>query len=167
MKHVIEYFAANKVKLFELMLKKWKTLQELVRVLRIPYEATIKLQDPFITLSDAYSFWTKMTLHLEACAAKDAFKTKLPQKLIAALNERKSLIFNTVEMECCLFLDPRFRRVVLNNGEPSAQVKEYLVDLWSRINCSSQNNTSKNAYSDGSTEFHFSFDETSEFSSFL
>lgn len=167
MKHVIEYFAAKKVKLFEMMLKKWKTLQELVRVLRIPYEATIKLQSPYITLSDAYSIWTKMTLHLEAFAAKDAFKTNLSQKLITALNERKSLIFNTVEMECCLFLDPRFHRVVLNNGEPSLQVKEYLIDLWRRINCLSQNNTSNNAHSNGSTEFHVSFDETAEFSKFL
>lgn len=112
-----------------MMLEKWKTLQEMTRVLRIPYEATVKLQNPFITLSDAYAIWTKMTLHLEACAARDAYKTGLSQWLITALNERKTPIFDTAEMECCLFLDPRLRRIVLTNGEPSERVNEYLVNL--------------------------------------
>lgn len=161
-KHVVEYFAGNKVKLFEMLLKKWKTLQEMTRVLRIPYNATIAFQNPFITLSDAYAIWTKMTLHLEACAAKEVFKTKLPQELIIALNERKLSIF-TEEMECCLYLDPRFRRVILDSSESTARAEGYLINLWNRISSL----PSKNETSNASSEFHVSFDETSEFNRLL
>lgn len=161
-KNVVEYFAEKKVKLFEMALKKWKILQELVRVLRIPYDATIALQNPFITLSDVYGIWTKMTLRLGACAAKDAFKTGLPQKLITALNDKEKFIFDTPEMESCLFLDPRFRTVILNNRDKCNRAKEYLLSLWSRINSLPQLNGSKNVSSNGSSEFHVSFDEQAE-----
>lgn len=167
LKNVVEYFAGNKVKLFEMVLKKWKTLQELVRVLRIPYDATIALQNPFITLSDVYGIWTKMTLRLGACASKDAFKTGLPQKLVTALNARKEFIFNTPEMESCLFLDPRFRTVILNNRDSCDRAKEYLLSLWGRINSSTQLNTSKSVASNGSSEFHVSFDEQAELNRLL
>lgn len=161
-KNVVEYFANNKVKLFEMALKKWKILQEFVRVLRIPYDATIALQSPFITLSEVYGIWTKMTLRLGACAAKNVFKTGLSQKLIAALNAKKESIFNTPEMEGCLFLDPRFRTVILNNRDKYDRAKEFLLSLWSRINSLPQSNASKNMSSNGSSEFHVSFDEQAE-----
>lgn len=158
-KHVVEYFAKKNVKLFSMTLQKWKTLQEMIRVLRIPYNATIALQNPYITLSDVFGIWTKMTIHLEACAAKDLFKTELSQKLISASNARKESILNTPEMECCLFLDPRFRRVVLNNSGSVERAKAHLINLWSRINSFKKKNTSTNATANASSEFHVSFDE--------
>lgn len=158
-KIAIEYFAKKRVKIFEMALQKWTTVQELVRVLRVPYEATIALQNPCITLSDLYGIWKKMTLRLEAFAAKDGiFQTTLAPKLIAALNKREASIFNTPQMEACLFLDPRFRTVILNNRDAIDRAKEYLLCLWSRLNSLTESNTPQN----GSTEFHSSFDEQVE-----
>lgn len=143
-------------------LTKWKTLQELVRILRIPYTATIALQNPRITLSDVFGIWTKMTIHLEALAAKDAFKTELSQKLLTALNNRKVSIFNTPEMECSLFLDPRFRGVILDKRDSVERARAHLINLWSRINSFQAENTSMNTNANVSSEFHFSFDEQAE-----
>lgn len=160
--NVVDYFAKKKVKLFEMVLKKWKTLKELVRVLRIPYDATIALQNPSITLSDLFGIWTKMTLRLGACAAKDAFKTGLSQELITALNARKESIFNTVEMECCLFLDPRFRGVILKNNDSANRARAQLISLWCQINSLRKENTSHRVLSNSSSEFHVSFNEQAE-----
>lgn len=140
-------------------LRKWKTLQELIRVLRIPYHATIALQNPRITLSDVFGIWTKMIIHLEAVAAKPTFKTELSQKLISALNNRKDSIFNNPAMECCLFLDPRFRNVILSDRDSTVRAKANLIN---RIDSFQTKNTSTNAHSNVSSEFHISFDEQAE-----
>lgn len=95
--------------------QKWKTLNELKIVLEIPYNATLALQQLNITLSDVYGIWQKMVLHLKACAASQNFKTKLANHLIDALNARYGTIFNNKEMQCCLYLDPRYRTVILND----------------------------------------------------
>lgn len=164
---MVEYFAGKNVKLFFLTIRKWKTLQELIRVLRIPYDATIALQSPTITVSDCFGIWTKMTLLLEACASKNVFKTGLAQKLITALNNRKKPIFDTPEMQCSLFLDPRFRRFVLNDRDQTERAKAYAVSIWNRINSLQSNSSSNDELENKSSEFHVSIDEQAELNRFM
>lgn len=106
-----------------------KTLKELILVLEIPYNATIALQNSRITLSDLFGIWTKMKLHIQACAAKESYKTKLSQHFVESLNARHVAIFNYPEMEYCLFLDPRFRNVIVRDRDAVERVKENLIRL--------------------------------------
>lgn len=157
MKHVVDHFAQKKVKLFELIVQKWKILRELVMVLKIPFNATVSLQNPSITLSDVFGIWHKMKLHLEACVSKSKFKTNFAKHLVDALNRRYNAIFDNPEMECALFLDPRYRTVVLNNIA-AERAKLTLIDLWKRIKCLKENNSTVQN-SNCSSDFNFSFDE--------
>lgn len=157
LKRIVEYFARKKVRLFEMILQKWKTLKELVVVFKIPYNATIALQNPRITLSDVYGIWTKMRLHLEACAEKESFKTKLSQNLIECLKDRYETIFNNPKMECSLFLDPRFRGIILNNQEVLDRTEANLVELHNRLQSLKANTTQQ--FSNESSDLHLSFDE--------
>lgn len=146
-----------------MLLSKWKTLKEMILVLRIPYDATIALQNPQITLSDVYGIWTRMKIHLEACAARTAYKTQLSEKLIEALNERRDAIFNTPMMECALFLDPRFRSIISTNRDAVERVKMNLNDLWNQLNFTRrQVSESTVGISTDSDDLHLSFDEIAE-----
>lgn len=163
-KLVVEYFAGQGVKLFQMILSKWKTLKELVYVLKIPYNATVALQNPNITLSDVFGIWTKMRLHLEACAEKNIYKTKMSNYLVSSLNARKDTISNNSQMDCCLFLDPRFRGYILNDSRATERAKTNLVNIWRRLNFLGQTNKSLNETSHASSDFRD--EETNESSGF-
>lgn len=123
----------KKVLLFKIILYKWKTLKELILVLKIPHDATIALQNANLTLSDVFGIWTKMKLHLRAFCKKESYKTKLSQNLVDCLEGRYDTIFNNPIMECCLFLDPRFRSVILKNREAVERVKANFLELHRRL----------------------------------
>lgn len=141
-KHVVEYFTQKKVKLFAMMLGKWNILEELILVLEKPYDTTISLQNQRLTLSDVYSIWSIMSIHLKACAANAAYKTQLAQKLLRALETKKHMIFDNPEMDCCIFLDPRFRHVLTR--EKQEQAKTYITRLYTQLNSLQDSNKSTN-----------------------
>lgn len=141
--------------------QKWKTLKELTLVLEIPYNGTIALQSPCITLSDVFGIWTRMRLHLEACASKRSYKTKLSQNLVECLKERYGAIFSNPQMECSLFLDPRFRGIILKDRDAVERTKLNLVNLYHRLNFL-RKPSSANHFSNTSSDLHLSFDELGE-----
>lgn len=161
MKKVVDHFAGKKVQLFEMITQKWKSLKELVLVLEIAYNATIALQSPCITLSDVFGIWTKIRIHLEACAAKSSFKTKLSQNLIECLQARYHTVFDNAQMKCSLLLDPRFRNVILKDRESFDIAKSTLVNLYHRLNGLHEPSPINQA-SNASSDLHLSFDEQSE-----
>lgn len=138
----------------------------MVYVLKIPYNATVALQNPNILLSDVFGIWTKMQLHLEACAEQSIYKTKMSNYLLTALNARKDTIFRNSQMECCLFLDPRFCGHILNDNDATKRAKTNLVNIWRRINFLEQTNNSVNE-AHALSDFHFSFDEDMELNKLL
>lgn len=143
-----------------MMLQKWSTLYELILVLKVPYNATIALQNPYITLSDVYGIWMKMKIHLAALSKKKGYKTQLTQNLIECLEERYDTIFSNPKMECCLFLDPRFRNVILQNQEVVERTKSNLVDLYYRLKGLVPNSTIQ--LSNASSDLNLTFDEQTE-----
>lgn len=67
---VIEHIAvkAGKIKKyaeFPLILQMWRTLKEIIYILKIPYEAMISLQSRKLTLSDTFGKWLEVKLHLK------------------------------------------------------------------------------------------------------
>lgn len=161
MKRVIDYFAAKNIKLFQLVLRKWKTLKELIHVSDVTYNATIALQNPCITLSDVYGLWEKMRIRLEAYAAKSTFKTKLSQNLIQFLQVRYPSVFDNAQMKCALLLDPRFRRVIKRDRNEYELAKSTLVKLYHRLK-GLQPSQSTTQISNASSDFNVSVDEESE-----
>lgn len=139
-------------------MQKWKILKELILVLKIPYDATVALQNANITLSDVYGIWTKMKLHLQACTEKESYKTKLSQNLVACLEEKHNVIFDNPKMDCALFLDPRFRRVILQNREAVERAKSNLLDLHRHLISVKTANTITTDLSNASSDLHLSFD---------
>lgn len=155
---MIEHFARKKVKLFSMIIRKWISLEELVLVLEKPYDATISLQNPRLTLSDVYGIWSMMTIYLEACAANRAYKTHLSQKLLQGLESKKYMIFDNPEMDCCLFLDPRFRHVIFSDQEKCEQTKEKIIHLWEQLETLQSNLPTP----DEPNSLHFAFDARAE-----
>lgn len=102
-----------------------------------------------------------MVLHLKACAAKQNFKTKLANYLIDALNARYGTIFNNKEMQCCLYLDPRYRSVILNDPIALEDTKLDLKNMWNRIKSMQATNSTVQT-SNASSSSNFSFDEQAE-----
>lgn len=133
--HVIKHYAVSEnSKIFQLLLKKWAVLKELVVLLRSPYNATIAFQNQRLTLSDTYGKWLGMQLFLEVCTSKASFKTGLAKHLLTALKNRNEKIFNNPLMSCALYLDPRFHFQFIKCTEKTEQAKENLLKIWRRLN---------------------------------
>lgn len=107
-----------------------------------------------------------MKIHIEACAAKESYKTNLSQKLIDALNTRQAAVFTNPEMECCLFLDPRFRSVILKDPDAVERTKENLIRLWNHLNLLKRPNSTIHTSND-SSDLHLSFNEQIELDKFI
>lgn len=122
------------MKMFSLLLKKWNILQELIVILQVPYKATIALQNPRITLSDAFSIWVKIDIHLKTLSKKKSYKTNLAKHLLDSYLIRKEKIFNNPAMVCALYLDPRFRIEIIRNEDKRNQAKSMLLNIWRRLN---------------------------------
>lgn len=87
---MIEHLAdIENIRMFQLILRKWQTLKELVYTLSIPERATIDLQQKKLVLSDVFAIWMKMALHLNRCNARKSYKTNLSKCLLDAFDERK------------------------------------------------------------------------------
>lgn len=159
--NVIRHFA-NTEQSCKLLLRKWKALKELVILLKIPYNATIEFQYQKLTLSDVYSKWVGMQLHLEMCITKPQFKSGLAKHLLDALKSRNENIFKNPFMVCALYLDPRYRNAIISNHEKSEEAQKTLTKIWHRINAidATPNNDSTVANMNISSDLSFDdFDE--------
>lgn len=131
---IVKYYATEvNVKACKLLLKKWSLLKELYLVLQIPYNVTILFQSKKLTLSDVYSKWLGMQLHLEACAQKKSYKTGLAQLLFTAFDSRKEKIFSNPLMACALYLHPRYQCEIRKSPEKLDQAKQNLLQIWRRL----------------------------------
>lgn len=132
---MIDYCAdVKKLKAFQLLKKKWTILEEMCYVLSIPYKATIRLQKRSLTLSDVFGIWVTTQLHLKNCIEfKKKFKTDLAKHLLSDISERKETVFKNPLMTAALFLDPRFRRVIVQDEEKMDEAKKTLKNIWRRL----------------------------------
>lgn len=165
-RHVIYYYAEKGDLACKLLLQTWQVLREIVYILQIPYRATIELQRNDLTLSDVYGIWTKMMLHLEACKNRTNYKTSLARLLYDSIERRKNVIYENPFMCACLFLDPRFRNLLLIDENKTRQAKQILCKLWQRINHGQSTITAHLDDSD-SSNISFDFNPTSELDNLL
>lgn len=103
-----------------------------------------------------------MKLHLEACTRQNAYKTKMSQNLLDAIEMRQHTIMNNSYMECCLFLDPRFRTFILKDHDAVERAKAKLVSVWCRLSPSENRNNSTEKIANESSDLQFSFNTKAE-----
>lgn len=153
---IIQFVAVNlKQTECKLLLKKWSILKEIVRILKIPYTATVKLQNSELILSEAYAIWVIMKLHLESIIQKGSTQTGLDKKLLNALNNRQAAVVNNPAMKAALYLDPRFHAYMKNSMEFESAKRE-ICDIWRRLNVISSKNvneTNQNISTDSDDHF--------------
>lgn len=76
-----------------------------MKILKVLYDITIKLQNAKCALSDFYGFWLLVQLKLsELCVNLNS--TNLHQKMLAALDEKKVDLLQNRAMLCAVYLDP-------------------------------------------------------------
>lgn len=112
---------------------KWNLIKEFVHILRVPYEATIRLQSVSLTLSDVYGIWLQMKLHLN-CLIRKKTAMSLQKHLLDALQDREMKIFDNSAMIIAIFLDPRFRSEIIRHAITSEEdAIEKIKLLWNRL----------------------------------
>lgn len=165
-KHIIEHFAEKRVEIFQLLLKKWSILKEIVHILGIPYRATISLQKKDLTLSDAFGIWLIAKLHLIQATKQTYYKTKLAAHLLDALEKRKTAIFNNPFMCAALFLDPRFRKELMKDSVKFEEAMKLIADVWHRIESSTEPSLNKSSTANPS-DISFEFDENTALQNYI
>lgn len=177
MKQVIERIALSsnekKYAEFPLLLKKWKSLTEIVYILKIPYDATIDLQKRDLTLSDTYCIHLKMKLHLKDLIESKRCKTGLETLLLSKIQDRHDDVFDHPAMRAALYLDPRFRHVVTRTDEDTNDAINFIVALDARLNSFKNQSVlpidanDLSDYSNPDLDFTFNFNEEQAFDEFI
>lgn len=117
--------------MFRLIQCKWNVLKELVKVLKIPYQATLALQLKNLMLSDTYETWNKTIRYLSA-PNLNHFRINLSIRLIETITNRKDRIFKNPAMKCALYLHPKYNKIVLTDDEVE-DAKDTIDNLWERV----------------------------------
>lgn len=159
---------SSEEKVFRLLKKKWKVLEELTFLLKIPYDATVAMQQKTINLTDIYGKWILMELHLAKCIAKKLFKTGLARHLLTSIKKRKDKIFNNPLVASAFFLDPRYRGQVMKDPAKVTIAKEFLKKLFYRMrSCNDSNRQGSQAQNLSSSDLTIDFDGSFELNEFL
>lgn len=125
----IKYFAKKNYK-FRYVLQNIGTINEIVKVSKIPYDTTQKLQKRDFCLSDFYGSWIQMKLKLESLKNNTQNVTDLAAQLKTALVKREPSLLSPA-MLCAIYLDGRFPNELTDSQ--IALVKGTLVQLWDRF----------------------------------
>lgn len=119
---------------FPLLLEKWRELKDLVNVLRIPYEATVKMQRKDLTLSDTYAIWLEIRLRLNKIVNNRLSPTLLANALLKQFNKRYETIYKNSAMKAAIYLDPRYRMGIIQNRDDVRKAKEFILEMHRRLN---------------------------------
>lgn len=103
----------------------WSEVENIVMVLKWPYQLTVKLQAKDLTLSDVFGHWTIMELKLQ----KE--NHPLAQILLKHMKLRREAVLNNPAMIAAVFLDPRYNRLLGMNNRNEAL--KYLQIFSKRI----------------------------------
>lgn len=118
---------------FPLLLEKWQQLKDLVRVLLIPYKATIDLQKQNLTLSDTYGIWLEIKLRLQRMVSNGTSNTGLTDIMLDKFTGRFNQIYSNPAMKAAIFLDPRYRVGIMRDQFIVEEAKEFIRNMHRRL----------------------------------
>lgn len=92
----------------------WQKIEDIANVLYHPCYVTQLLQNANYTMSDFNAAWNQMKLLFSTLAPK----VNLARRLLAQmLNKKHDRIINNPLVLCSVFLDPRFKGLILKSPE--------------------------------------------------
>lgn len=113
---------------FKLTPLQWESLEKFVDVFKFVEEFTRKCQDKRILLSDFVMLW----LNCEK-ETKETSNCQLKTCLVNNLVSRRSELFKNPLVMCSIYVDPRFKSLIINNPEEHTNVTRHLVKLFNKI----------------------------------
>lgn len=116
----------------QLLLKKLAIVKEVVHVLGVFERITKVLQRNDATVSDFYGYWQILDMKLKQYVRKPN-KTKLAEKLLAEMKNRKNDLFENPAMLAAIYLDPRYRHDIENDDDKVRAAKMIIAKLWQRL----------------------------------
>lgn len=115
-----------------LLLKKWKTLEEMKNVLHVPYLCTVLLQKEDMTLSDMFGCLQIMELKLNHQQKNCNKQSIIAEKMLDSLNKRKQKLLMNPLMICAIYLDPRYKCSIDNDTDEVVLAKLTLTKIYSQ-----------------------------------
>lgn len=129
----MDYFADSE-ELFELLQDKWNVLEEIEKVLHVPYLTTMMLQNKDFTLSDFFGCVKIIEMKLRQIIEKNSPSyTNFAENLLQKIAERKNMMLGNRLMLCALYLDPRYKCEIDQNDDKMRLVKQTLSLIWDRV----------------------------------
>lgn len=135
-KNFIKEYITSKAKpaiTFDLTEIEWKTIEDIVAVLEIPFHATKMLQREDYTMSDFYAEWLllKGGLRKKAASNISTEAKDLAKQLITSMDEYSAQLLTNPMLAAALFLDPRFTKIMTSTMRMLAISK--LIKIWKRM----------------------------------
>lgn len=106
----------------------WAEVNELVEILKPIYFATQKLQIEQLYLGDFYKIWLELTLTVKA------MRNSHSAALQEAIEKREEALTSSKLVTSAIYLDPRMRRVLLQNQIKLMCARTHLTKLFRQIN---------------------------------
>lgn len=122
---------APKEQVLSIILRKWSTMEEVLKVLKLFYDVTKQLQKTETTLSDMFGMFLALKQNLSEYIDSVKDPISLAQCLLSELVQRLPLLVNNPSMLCALYLDRRFSSVL--NADEIALAKLNLVKIWEKL----------------------------------
>lgn len=119
----------------------WFQLEEIVTVLKAPYNATISMQQIGYGLSDFYISWIRITKNLSRIECSNP-KFDLAKKLKDKMELRVPSLFKTLLMLCAIYLDPRIMFKLTDEQKATAAIN--LVKLHERLTKTGESDDANN-----------------------
>lgn len=146
---------------FKTVKQKMPVIQEVIKILKIPFEATKLLQRQDATLSDFYGWCIMMRERLKLLKNKCEKKTDLAQRMHYEYENRSSKMLNNQATIAAVYLDRRFSAELDNSQIGLAKLT--LSNFWERIrkfrtktnDAITTNDEQVNISSDSEDEFDF------------
>lgn len=129
-KKAIQFLALTDESCKEL-LDNWMDIEEINKILKIPFEATNELQYKSLTMSDQFGCWLKMELKLEHMIVNENLKTDLAGTLVEKIFDRKKVLMANPALISAVYLDPRYKFELTETEVDIA--KCFLSNLYKKI----------------------------------
>lgn len=90
------------------VMQEWHVIEEIVKVLHIPFEVTTRMETSTLTLSDVFGILLKMEYKIEKLISGSTQCTQLAENLQNKVAARKSKLLISPALLCSVYLDPRY-----------------------------------------------------------
>lgn len=110
--------------------EEWAECEAIVKVLKIPYQATLQMQAVQYTLSDFFATWMDVKIKLRTCT-----NSQIAENILKGMEsrEQKKFIINSPPIYACVYLDGRYR-TLLESSQKLIAI-EHLKMIYRKLMC--------------------------------